>query len=329
MNLKTMFLNTFKVDSSCSLCLKVEMNFSKKEWFFLTYLLFSTIFFANAVNAQTVISALKNGSKIDIFINKNLFTSYIFSEEEKYPFFFPVNGPSNASVTSMRNANYPHHSSLFFGCDKVNGGNYWQEGLERGQIISLRADIIKNDGDKVVIENECIWRRPGAISPIKDIRRITISAPSAGLYQIDFNVEMEMLLDVNIEKTNHSLFSGRLDPDLAVINGGTMINAEGEMGEKGTFGKGSPWIDCFGNRGKAIEGMAILQHPSNKWFPSKWFTRDYGFFSPTPMFWPENEKEGTNVKKGEKINLRYRVIVHSGDVKTAKIAEQFEKYKTE
>ena len=279
--------------------------------------------------AQTKITAQKLHSKIDVSINNNLFTSYIFSQDEKYPFFFPVNGPSNASVTSMRNGNYPHHSSLFFGCDKVNGGNYWQEGLERGQIISLRADIVESGGERVVIEDECIWRRPGANSPIKDIRKITITAPSKDLYQLDFDITMEMLMDVKIEKTNHSLFSGRMDPDLAVINGGTMLNAQGDKSEKGTFEKKSAWMDCSGKRGEKIEGMAIMQHPSNKWYPSPWFTRDYGFFSPTPMYWPEDEKKGTVLSKGEKVVLRYRVLVHAGNHETAKIAELFEKYKTE
>ncbi len=277
---------------------------------------------------QTKIIAQKFHSKIDISINNNLFTSYIFSQDEKYPFFFPVNGPSNASVTSMRNGNYPHHSSLFFGCDKVNGGNYWQEGLERGQIISLRADIIESGNDKVIIEDECIWRRPNANSPIKDTRKITITAPTKELFQIDFDIKMEMLMDVTIDKTNHSLFSGRMDADLSVISGGTMINAEGNKGEKDTFGKKSPWIDFYGKRGEKIEGMAILQHPSNEWYPSPWFTRDYGFFSPTPMYWPQNDKE-TTLKKGQTIKLKYRVLVHSGDVVSAKIAEQFEKYKSE
>ena len=278
--------------------------------------------------AQTKIVAQKFHSKIDILINNNLFTSYVLSQDEKYPFFFPVNGPSNASVTSLRNANYPHHSSLFFGCDRVNGGNYWQEGLERGQIISIRADIIESGNDKVIIENECIWRRPNANAPIKDTRKITITAPSKDLYQIDFDVTLEMLMDVIIEKTNHSLFSGRMDADLAVINGGTMINSNSEKGEKETFGKKAAWIDFYGKRGDRQEGMAIMQHPSNEWYPAPWFTRDYGFFSPTPMYWPQNDKE-TNLKKGQTIKLKYRVLVHSGDTTTAKIAEQFEKYKSE
>ncbi len=283
------------------------------------------ILWVGSVQAQSKISAVKKGAKIDVTIDNLFFTSYIFAENEKYPFFYPVNGPSGAGVTSMRNGTYPHHSSLFFGCDRVNGGNYWQEGLERGRIISLREDIVENDGPRVVIENECIWSRPGAVSPVKDLRKITITAPSKELFQIDFEVTMEMLIDVTIEKTNHSLFSGRMDPALAVTSGGTMINAEGATGEKGTFGKASPWIDCYGKRGDKIEGMAIMQHPSNNWYPSPWFTRDYGFFSPTPMYWPADDK-ATMLKKGETIKLKYRVLVHSGTHETAKIVEEFKKY---
>lgn len=280
--------------------------------------------------AQTKVTAVKIGDRIDVSINDRLFTQYHFAENEKYPFFYPVNGPSGFSVTSMRNSLYPHHSSLFFGCDRVNGGNFWQEGLERGQIRTLRAEILETDGDKVVIENECIWTRPGALAPVKDIRTITISSPSKDLYIIDFDITMEMLMDVEIQKTNHSFFSGRMAPDLSVTAGGTMVNAEGQQGEKGddgTFGKRSPWMDCFGTRNGITEGMAILQHPENSWYPSPWFTRDYGFFSPTPMYWPEDDKS-TSFKKGDTLKLKYRVIVHAGDTKTAGIEGIFNQYRT-
>ncbi len=275
------------------------------------------------------ITAVKVGSKISVTIDNKFFTSYIFSADEKYPFFYPVNGPvSGGSVTSMRNAEYPHHSSLFFGCDLVNGGNWWQEGLERGRIISVNAEIVKQGGDSVVITDECIWSRPGAVSPIKDTRKIIITSPSAGLSQIDVSITMEMLTDVTIKKTNHSLFSARMAADLSVKNGGTMINAEGLKSEKDTFGKNSPWIDFYGKRGDTVEGLAILQHPSNPWYPSPWFTRDYGFMSPTPMYWPKNDTD-TFMKKGTILTMRYRVLVHAGDHNQAKIAEAFEKYKNE
>jgi hypothetical protein len=281
------------------------------------------------VYAQEQISAVQIGERIDITIGNRFFTSYRFHSDEKYPFFYPVNGPlSGGSVTSMRNGEYPHHSSLFFGCDKVNGGNYWQEGLERGRIISIGARIIEAKGSRVVFEDECIWKRPDAASPVVDRRKITISAPAKDLYQLDFEVEMDMLMDVTIEKTNHSLFCARIDPDLSVGQGGTMVNSEGKQGEKETFGLAAPWIDCFGTRKTGIEGIAIMQHPSNAWFPSPWFTRDYGFISPTPMYWPKNET-ATALKKGDTIKLRYRVLVHGGDTRQAGISRLYEQYKNE
>ena len=290
----------------------------------------AAVFLAGSMMAQKQeVSATKVGNRIDVVIGKQFFTSYRFQPDEKYPFFFPVNGPvSGATTTSMRNGEYPHHSSLFFGCDRVNGGNYWQEGLERGQIVSVGARIVEAKGEQVVIEDECIWKRPDAQAPIIDRRKITISSPSKDLYQLDFDIEMEMLMDVTIQKTNHSLFSARIDPDLTVKQGGVMINSEGKEGEKGTFGVGSSLIDCYGKRKTGTEGIAIMQHPSNKWYPSPWFTRDYGFMSPTPMYWPENEKT-TELKKGDKINLRYRVLVHAGNSGEANIARLFEQYKKE
>jgi hypothetical protein len=298
-----------------------------KKLFFI--ILFFSGFLATSPLTAAKIVAEKVGSKINVTVGDKYFTSYIFSDDEKYPFFFPVNGPiSGGSVTSMRNAEYPHHSSLFFGCDQVNGGNYWQEGLEKGRIISLNAKIVKQGGDTVIITDECIWSRPEAISPIRDTRKIIITAPDAGTRQIDVEIRMEMLTDVTILKTNHSLFSVRMASDLSVLQGGTMINAEGFKNEEATFGKTSPWIDYYGKRGDAIEGLAILQHPSNPWFPSPWFTRDYGFMSPTPMYWPENGIS-TPLKKGTVLTLRYRVIVHTGDSKQAKIPEAFTQYKNE
>lgn len=278
------------------------------------------------LQAQLNLSGSKIGSRIDVAVGGKLFTSYRFPGDEKYPFLFPVNGPSGASVTSMRNGEYPHHSSLFFGCDKLNGGNYWQSDLDHGQIVSQGAALEVATGREIIITDICDWKRPGVPQPIRDSRRIAISAPSESLRQIDFDITLEALEDVVIEKTNHSLFSARMDPDLTPAFGGTMLNAEGASGEKATFGKPSPWLTCFGPRDeKTVEGLAVLQHPQNPGFPSRWFTRDYGFLSPTPMFWPADNKS-TQLGKGEKLRLRYRVLVFSNTAEKAGIAEAFKEF---
>lgn len=277
----------------------------------------------SAASAAETLRAFQSDSAVDIWIGDQFFTSYRYNTGEKLPYFFPVNGPSGTSVTSVRNPQYPHHASLWFGCDRVNGGNYWQNKMEDGRIISgsltlegavrgTSADLPNMAGPEVVISQTCDWTRPGAAQPLRDTRRIVIRAPSKAVRQIDFDVTLEALTDVEIEKTNHSFFSGRMDPDLSVRCGGAMVNAQGGAGEKETFGKASPWMACYGRRGSGVvEGMAIMQHPANPWYPSPWFTRDYGFFSPTPMFWPA-DGVSTKLVKGGTLRLRYRVLVFAG-----------------
>jgi len=271
------------------------------------------------------VSAKIEKDQVVVNVDGKLFTCYKFAGSQKYPYFWPVNGPlSGKSITTETSEPYPHHHSLFFGCDRVNGGNYWQEVNERGQILSQGPKIVTASGERIVLTDTCLWKQPDKDPVIEDTRQMTIFAPSETLRIIDFKITITPLVDIEILKTNHSLFSARVVPELSVTSGGTLINAEGNTSEKGTFGAASPWCDYSGTRDGAAEGIAILQNPANRWYPSKWFTRDYGFFSPTPMYWLEGDK--LNLAKGEKLSLEYRVVVHAGDAKTANIAGLFDRY---
>jgi hypothetical protein len=52
-----------------------------------------------------------------------------------------------------------------------------------------------------------------------------------------------------------------------------------------------------------------MDHPANPWSPCRWFTRDYGFISPTPFNWLD--ERGWQLETGESIRLRYRIVVSS------------------
>ena len=274
---------------------------------------------------QQNITARIDEDQIVVTIEGELFTCYKFAALQKYPYFWPVNGPaSGKSVTTDSSQPYPHHHSLFFGCDRVNGGNYWQESNEQGQIVSREPKIITASGNWIIFNDKCLWQKPGDEPIIRDTRHIVISAPNKDLRFIDFMITLEPLVDIHILKSNHALFSARVVPELSVESGGTLINAEGKTGEKGTWGIASAWCDYSGTRDGVTEGIAILQNPLNRWYPCKWFTRDYGFFSPTPMNWLENDQ--LELAKGEKLTLRYRVVVHTGDANSAGLAKIFDQY---
>jgi len=278
-----------------------------------------------AAERQELAAELQD-DRIAVSVDGKLFTAYKFATSQKYPYFWPVNGPvSEKSVTTESSQPYPHHHSLFFGCDKVNGGNYWQDMNARGQIISQGPKIVDASGVRVTFTDECLWERPGMEPVIRDTRQITISAPDDNLRFIDFDITLHMLTDVRIERTNHSLFSARVRPELSVESGGRIVNAEGKENHEGTHGIPSVWCDYSGAWDDgAVEGMAIFQHPENRWYPAPWFTRDYGFFSPTRMNWLD---EGhLEFKQGETLRLRYRVVVHTGDAAAADIAGLWQQY---
>jgi hypothetical protein len=294
--------------------------------FTATLIVFGTSALVAAQATAGKVEAKMEKNQVVVTVGGQVFTCYKFDASQKYPYFWPVNGPaSGKSITTETSEPYPHHHSLFFGCDRVNGGNYWQEGNERGQIVSQRPKIVEASGSKVVFTDVGLWKQPGKEPIIRDQRQIVITAPSDSLRLIDFTITLEPLTDIRILKTNHSLFSARVVPDLAVTAGGTLVNAEGKTAEKGTFGVASPWCDYYGTHAGVTEGIAILQHPSDRWYPSQWFTRDYGFFSPTPMYWLEGDK--LDIPKGEKLTLSYRVVVHGGDTQKAGIPTLFDAYK--
>jgi Family of unknown function (DUF6807) len=282
--------------------------------------------FASAQAAPQKLAATQEKDKIVVTIDGKLFTSYKFAADQKYPYLWPVIGPlSGKSITTESHQPYPHHHSLFFGCDRVNGANYWQDVNARGQILSQGPKIVTASGEQIVLTDRCLWKQPDKDPVIEDTRRITISAPSETLRIIDFKITLTPLVDIEILKTNHSLFSARVVPELSVKSGGTLINAQGDTREKGTWGVASPWCDYSGTRDGLTEGIAILQSPKDRWYPCTWFTRDYGFFSPTPMYWLKGGK--LNLPKGKKLTLAYRVLIHAGDAKTADVAGLFEQYK--
>jgi len=294
-------------------------------WLFLACGMLFTVQSAQA--AQQVVAEIDD-EQVTVKVDGERFTAYQFSPDQKYPYFWPVNGPATGeSVTTESSEPYPHHHSLFLGCDRVNGGNYWQGPNSAGQILSQGPEVVEAKGDRIVFTDTCLWQRPRRDPVIRDRRRVIVSAPEPSIRIIDFEIVLEPLVDIEILKTNHSFFSARMVAELSANEGGRLVNAAGDSGEEGTFGQASPWCDYSGTRDGVAEGLAILQHPANRWYPSPWFTRDYGFFSPTPMYWLEDDL--LRLPKGETLPLKYRVIVHRGDAEEAEIARRFEEYATE
>lgn len=265
------------------------------------------------------LTAYQVGPHVWIRWNNHLLTSYRAHRSQKYPYMYPLAGPaSGLSLTTETSLPYPHHRSLLFACDHVNGGNYWQAGFEAGQILSGGPKLVEQTADSARISDVCVWKKPHGPIVCRDERSITVTVPGPRLRLIDWHIRWIAVEDLTVTRTNHSLFAVRAAIDLTPFGGGVLIDSEGRSGEAATFGKPAAWCGYHGPRrsipGEVVEGVAVLDHPENPWAPCPWFTRDYGFISPTPMnFIPQPWR----LAAGRSVTLRYRVVLHAGDHKDA------------
>lgn len=271
------------------------------------------------------LTAYQVGPHIWIRDHNELLTSYRAHPTQKYPYFYPLTGPtSKRSLTTETSQPWPHHRSLLFACDKVNGGNYWQGTLPQGRILSQDARLGECTPGSAEILDTCLWKRDGEDPVIEDTRRFLITLPESqpDLYMVDASVTLKALVDVTIQKTNHSLFAIRAAGDLTPDGGGVLENSEGVKGSDAIFGKPAKWCTFYGKRtdpaGKEItEGIALmaLDEPFKN---CPWFTRDYGFMSPTPFnFLTEPWK----LPQGESITMHYRVVAYTGMPRDAGLKE--------
>jgi hypothetical protein len=137
---------------------------------------------------------------------------------------------------------------------------------------------------------------------------------------------------VTFGDTKEGAFGVRVPTTMDVNSkmGGKIVNAEGLM-DDAAWGKQSPWVDYFGPVEGETLGVAILNHPSSFRYPTYWHVRTYGLFAANPFgvkdFTKDKEKSGAyTIESGKTMNLRYRVIFHSGDQAAAKIADRFAEY---
>ncbi len=258
------------------------------------------------------LSAYHEGGKVVVRWKNRPLTTYRANADLRFPYFYPVLGPlSGSPLTSESAMPYPHHRSLWFACDKVNGVDYWHDkSLADGQIRS-ESLAVEATAERILIRNECKWVHPTATSPFADRRVFAVKVHDDRRWTIDCEFTLEAATGVEIVKNNHSLFAVRTSPELAPVYGGTLVNSNGKTREQGTHGDPAKWCSFHGERaGGVVEGITVMDHPDNPWAPCPWFTRDYGFMSATPLNYIE---EPMRLAVREALQLRYLVVCHAGD----------------
>ena len=182
----------------------------------------------------------------------------------------------------------------------------------------LKLVAPKAGDNSVAFTQKCEWKRQGS-HPFDDERQYTVTRPNDDVVFIDCVFNLTAAEDVSIKRAKHSFFAMRAASDISPAYGGTLMNSEGGINAKGTYGKPAAWCGYFGKRRfrpDVTEGIAIMNQPDNFGGNCPWFTRDYGHLSPSPFNF---RKKPTTLAKGDSLKLSYRVVLFAGSPQEAKL----------
>lgn len=282
--------------------------------------------------------------KVVVKVDGALFTQYVYKGHAK-PILYPVIGPHGVPMTrnypmvekvDNEASDHPHHKSLWYTHDDVNGVKFWIEYDKQNKAIygKIVQTNMKIDGNRLQVDNQ--WRTNDGKPVCSDSRLITFGKTDSGRF-IDFAITLKATHgDVKFGDTKEGSMGIRTNPMLRLRSDkkrgnhtakGKSINSEGVEG-KAMWGKRASWVDYWAPVDGNTVGIAIMDHPSNPRHPTWWHARDYGLIAANPFGVHDFEKKdkGTGdltIADGESKTFRYRFLFHSGDVKEAKIAEAY------
>jgi hypothetical protein len=313
----------------------------------------------SAVSAADI-SIEKSTAGAVVKIDGQLFTEYVTKSETK-PILYPIIGPTGKKMTrdypmvktEGEDADHPHHRSLWFAYDKVNDTNFWAEpasfGTSKKDTSKELAELgtqqhrafskLEGGKDKGTIVSITDWLTGAGKKLLEDERRITFSA-TADIRIIDFDIDLKATEgDVHFGDSKEGVFGIRVPSSMDVeqkVNKGAepghIISSEG-LADAAAWGKPAAWVDYHGNVGGEHLGIAILNHPSSFRYPTPWHVRTYGLFAANCFglkAFDKNAQPGDHtLPKGQTLKFSYRVVLHTGDAKSAKIADLFASYAKE
>lgn len=265
----------------------------------------------------------RGDSQLEVFLNREHVTSYIFNEAYERPFLYPLTGPDGLPVTrSVPNfGDHPHHKGIGLAVGDVSGQkgkpgiDFWGLGTMgdpgQGRVVHQAFTQLEQGPVFARIREENIWRQNDELEDpteprtrwkvknegeilLTEERTITVWNVSP-LRIIDMHTILtpaceEVVLNADVEKKETAKENGpltiRVADNMRGTAEGTIVNSEGGRTEKECWGRRARWVDYYGPvvPGGPVNGVAAMDHPSNIRHPTGWHVRDYGLFAANPFY---------------------------------------------
>jgi hypothetical protein len=260
--------------------------------------------------------------RVDVLVDGQPFTSYIWPDTLKKPVLFPLRSASGTVVTRGfpleprpgERTDHPHHVGLWLNYENVNGVDFWNNstaqspeqqakmgtimhrrilkassGVDRGE-LKVEMDWIMPDGQPILHETADFIFRADARARIVD-RISTLTAldkpvvfkdAKDGMLGLRVRRELEQ---PSTEAATYTDASGRPTTVKAMdTNGVTGLyrSSEGKTGDAVWSTRGR-WTMLSGKVNQEDITLLMLDNPKNIGFPTYWHARGYGLFAANPL----------------------------------------------
>ena len=276
--------------------------------------------------------------RVDVFVDGELFTSYIWPDNLKKPVLYPVKTAGGAFITRKfplearagESVDHPHQVGFWFNYGDVNGVDFWNNSIYRtpaerakmGTIVHRKIKGIKNGKTSGELSVEMDWLMPDgrivlhentkfifyADKNLRSIDRITTLTAAAekvvlgdskeGLLGLRVRRELEQPAKEPLLLTDAS---GKPSDKKVLENSGVSgeyLSSEGKTGDA-VWGTRAKWTLLAGQVENEPVTIVIFDNPKNLGFPTHWMARGYGLFAANSL----GQKAYSDSEKESKITL--------------------------
>jgi len=286
---------------------------------------------AAAPESASPITITREPDGVRVEIGGRLFTRYRLTQPDGQPlvrpFLYPVlldGAEMTSDQTMIPGGDHPHHRSIWVAHGEVNGVDHWA-----GKAVQRPRGEIGIAGD--TLSHELVWEGTNGEPILVEHRTLRFLELPGGNRAIDLTVTLSpagtrvVLGDVK----DAGLCSVRVAAEISAKP--VITNSAGAEGESKCRKAPAEWCDISGTVAGKPCGIAVLDHPENPRFPTWWHVRAYGLLAANPFGLTEFKKapKGTGdmvIEPGKAGTFRYRVVVHRGDAKAARLADRFDEF---
>jgi hypothetical protein len=260
--------------------------------------------------------------RVDVFVDGQPFTAYIYPPTLKKPVLFPLLSAKGTPVTRGfpleprpgERVDHPHQVGLWFTYGDVNGTDFWnnsdaikpEDRPKMGTIVHKAVTALRSGPDRGELETDMDWVLGNGTVILKEhtlfvfrggpgrrsVDRITRLQAQGGRVALTDNKEgmigLRVARQLEIPATKPEVFtdaSGRATTVASLDNtgvNGDYLTSEGKKGDA-VWGTRGRWCTLSGKVGDEPVTIAILDHPGNPGFPTYWHARGYGLFAANPL----------------------------------------------